>query len=154
MARPAKAVSVTSGVIKKEDKEARRAIENAIKGGGGELLVPPDDMTESQREIFMHIRDSLSAAQILGEIHVYALTRLAIIIDRLNYLEDKARKTPSLIYDKQFISAQHEYNTQFVRLCNEFCLTPQSMAKMAVSTVKAVSKKQTLSSLLQDDDDE
>ena len=151
MGRPAKAMAVKDGAMVKEDQKARLDIEKILKCGES-ALDAPEELTPGQKSVYDYLNEKLSVTGVIGEIHSFALVRLAICIDRLNRLEQDARKKPDLIYNKDFISAQREYTRQFEKMCSEFCMTPQSMAKMSLAAMKVQApEKKTLGEILQED---
>lgn len=150
MGRPAKAVGLKDGQMTNADQKARLDIEKMLKCGDS-ALEAPDELTPGQKKAYDWYKEKLEAAGVIGELHTFALVRLAVVVDRLNKLEQDARRKPDLIYDKDFISAQREYSRQFEKLCAEFCLTPQSMAKMSLAVMKTQEpKRQTLADILRE----
>lgn len=151
MGRPAKAINSQTGDMAKADQKARLDIEKILKGGES-ALDAPSELTPGQKTVYDYLKTKLESAGVIGELHTFALVRLSIAIDRLNRLEQDARKKPDLIYDKDFLSAQREYSRQFKELCSEFCLTPQSMAKMSLAVLKAETpQKKTLRDILSEE---
>jgi phage terminase small subunit len=60
-----------------------------------------------------------------------------------------------MLLDKTLMQTRDRYARDFIRLCNEFCMSPQSRAKLSISTVKpGQEKKKTLMELLNEDDEE
>ena len=154
MARPAKAVATKTGKIGNEEQHQRFQIENKLRGGR-EKLVPPLYLTDDQMKIFDYIMAELEEADILGNLDLFVLSQTAICVDRVQKLEKQINDDPDLIRNNAFMAGKDKYSKDFFRCCNELCLSPQSRAKLSISTVKPGSKKKkTIMDLLSEDDDE
>lgn len=152
MARPAKAVSSKSGQITKAEKGVRAAIESTLKGGDD--LTPPDYLTEDQIKIYNFILSQLEESKLLGQLDVFILSRTAVTIDRLQYMDQRAAENPDLLFSNSFRLAQSQASQEFFRCCNELCLSPQARAKLSISAVKAQEPKKTLMDLINAEDTE
>lgn len=154
MARPAKAVATKSGKIGNEEQQQRLQIENKLKGGR-EKLVPPPYLTDDQMRIFNYIMTELEESDILGNLDLFVLSHTAICVDRVQKLEKQINDNPDLIRNNAFMAGKDKYSKDFFRCCNELCLSPQSRAKLSISTVKpGAEKKKTIMDLLNEDDDD
>ena len=154
MGRPAKAVATKTAKISKDETEQRLQIEDQLRGDT-DKLVPPLYLTEKQIEIFNYILTELETAKVLGNLDLFALSQLSICVDRMQQIEDQINQNMDLILESKLMSARDRYARDFIRLCNEFCMSPQSRAKLSISTVKpGQEKKKTLMELLNEDDDE
>lgn len=154
MARPAKAVATKSGKIGNEEQQQRLQIENKLKSGR-EKLVPPLYLTDDQMMIFNYIMTELEEADILGNLDLFVLSQTAICVDRVQKLEKQINADPDLIRNNAFMAGKDKYSKDFFRCCNELCLSPQSRAKLSISTVKpGAEKKKTIMDLLNEDDDD
>ena len=154
MARPAKAIATKTGVITKEEERQRQEAEDRLRGNS-DKLIPPLYLTEAQVEIFNYILAELETAKVLGNLDLFALSQLSICVDRMQQIEDQINQNMDLILENKLMSARDRYARDFIRLCNEFCMSPQSRAKLSISTVKpGQEKKKTLMELLNEDDDE
>lgn len=154
MARPAKAIATKTGKINGQEQEQRLLVENTLRGKK-DKLVPPLYLTDDQMAIFNYILDELATADILGNLDLYILSQAAICVDRLQKLEDQINKDPSLIRNTAFMAGKDKYSKDFFRACNELCMSPQSRAKLSISTVKpGAEKKKTIMDLLNEDDEE
>ncbi len=153
MARPAKSVTTKTGQITKAEKEARTKVEKALKGGDD--LTPPPYLTKSQVEVYNFILGQLEESNLLGQIDVFILSRAAVTIDRLKYMDQRAAKDPDLLFDNSFRLAQTQASSEFFRCCNELCLSPQARAKLSISAAKSQEpKKKTLMDLINAEDEE
>ena len=152
MARPAKAVATKTGKIGNEEQQQRLQIESKLKGGR-EKLVPPLYLTDDQMQIFNYIMDELEEANILGNLDLFVLSQTAICVDRVQKLEKEINDNPDLIRNNAFMAGKDKYSKDFFRCCNELCLSPQSRAKLSISTIKpGAEKKKTIMDLLNEDD--
>lgn len=146
MGRPAKVLSAGSHAMTNADKAIRQEVEDTMRGDG-DALVCPDYLTPDQRAIFEYLLDNLKDKRVLGNLDLYALTQLAIVTDRITQLEKDGNDNPELIYDKGFMAARRQYSNDFLKFCTEFCLSPQSRAKLSVTQVKQT-KQQSLMDML------
>lgn len=154
MGRPAKAVATKTGKIGTEEQQRRLQIEDSLRVGT-DKLIPPLYLTEDQMAIFNYIMGELAEANILGNLDLYVLSQTAICIDRVQKLEKQINDDPDLIRNNAFMAGKDKYSKDFFRCCNELCLSPQSRAKLSISTVKpGTEKKKTIMDLLNEDDDE
>lgn len=131
MARPAKSIDVQSGGISSETAQERRDIENKLKGESSEV-VPTFELSERQTEIFNRIKSMFDKVGLLGELDCYVLTEGAVVIDRLNQIEEHLNEHPDLLFDREICNTRKEYMQNFFRICNELSLSPQSRAKMGI----------------------
>ena len=154
MARPAKAIAAKTAKISKDETEQRLQIEGQLRGKS-DKLIPPLYLTESQVEIFNYVLTELDEAKVLGNLDLFALSQLAICVDRIQQIEKQINENTDLILENKFMQSRDRYARDFIRLCNEFCMSPQSRAKLSISTVKpGQEKKKTLMDLLNEDDGE
>lgn len=154
MGRPAKAVAAKTAKISRDETEQRLQIEDKLRGGT-DKLVPPLYLTDAQVEIFNYVLAELDEAKILGNLDLFALSQLSICVDRMQQLEKQINENIDLLLESKLMQAREKYSRDFLRLCNEFCMSPQSRAKLSISTVKpGQEKKKTLMELLNEDDEE
>lgn len=153
MARPAKARATKTGHTTRTEDEQRLATENQLRGNADKLL-PPGYLTESQVDIFEFVLNELEEAKILGNLDVFALAQLAVCTDRLRKIEESVNQNIGLIENTKLMASRDRYAKDFLRLINEFCLSPQSRAKLSISALKPTEKKKTLMDLINEDDGE
>jgi P27 family predicted phage terminase small subunit len=157
MARPAKSVNTKVGGMSNEEKTNRLSKENAIKGKSDDLTTPPKHLTDDQIVIYQNILENLKEANILGNLDIYVLAETAIVIDRMQKIEEDINSDSSLIYNKDLMTSQDKLFKQFARLCNELSLSPQSRAKLALTATQNEANEAKISirnALIDDDDDE
>ena len=154
MARPAKAVATKTAKISREETEQRLQIEDQLRGKTDKLL-PPLYLTEDQVAIFNYVLEELDEAKVLGNLDLFSLSQLAICVDRMQKIEDQINQNPRDMIDKNLMTTRDRYSRDFLRLINEFCMSPQSRAKLSISTVKpGQEKKKTLMDILNEDDED
>ena len=154
MARPAKAIATKTGIITKEEEKQRQETEDRLRGNA-DKLVPPLYLTSEQVEIFNYILTELEEAKILGNLDLFALSQLSICVDRMQEIERMVNEDKNYLADNKMMQTRDRYARDFLRLCNEFCMSPQSRAKLSISTIKpGQEKKKTLMELLNEDEDE
>lgn len=137
MARPAKSIKSQTGHITNAEEELRLLTEARVKGGS-EKLVAPEELTDKQKEIFNYILSELKASEILGNLDIYVLKYAAIVMDRMDYMEQEISKDPTLLFDTKFMGTKDKYSKDFFRCCNELSLSPQARAKLSISNVNAL----------------
>lgn len=130
MGRPAKAVDTQSSNLTADERAARKASEDALRGKSDKIK-PPVFLTKRQKSIFQNIVKELKSIGILGNLDVYVLAQGAIVIDRVREIEDQINQEPLLLSDSKFMAAKDKYAKEFWRFCSEMCLSPQSRAKIA-----------------------
>lgn len=153
MARPAKSTAVKTGAITKEEESMRAEREKAITGSS-DNLDPPEYLTDKQKSVFEFIKSNLSESGILGNLDIAVLSNASIAIERLQAIETMINDDPELLRDNKIMASQDRYFRQFARYCNELCLSPQSRAKLALtSTQTEMSKKpKTIMDVLSSDE--
>lgn len=114
----------------KDEIEKRIESEERLKGKA-DKLEPLKHLNKNQIEIFNYIKNELEESKLLGNLDVWILSRTAIAIDRLNILDEKVNKNPSLMLNKQINSAIDKYEKIFNKGMSELSLSPQSRAKLS-----------------------
>lgn len=140
MGRPAKAITVASGARTQDEIRVREQVEQSIKSGGAP--VPPEHLTEAQKEVFNEIVDGLRDADILGKLDVYTLEATAVAIVAVRELNQMIENDPQLLFSRQLIGARSKYQSEYWRGCNELCLSPQARAKLGAVTAQAIKAKE------------
>lgn len=154
MARPAKAMAVSTQKISKEERENREETEKKIKGKSNKLK-PPKYLNDRQKKVFKFILNELKESDILGNLDVFVLSQTAIAIERLESLEKQANEDASLLISNSFKSTRDMYSKDFFRCCNELCLSPQARAKISIVGAKDAGKdKKSIMDILGDDEDD
>lgn len=143
-----KPIRQATGARTKEEIAAREKTEQKLKGKP--LIRVPASLTKNQKKIFRFVLDQLASVQTLGKIDIPVVTQYARCADRLNELERQIDQDPTFLLDKNVTSIQDRYFKQFIRLCGELGLSPQSRAKLAISLIEK-EKKSTIGDLFNDD---
>ena len=141
MARPTKSARVLSECSQTKD-EINARIENEEKLKGKSEVHPTQQLTENQLVIFNFIKSELEESKLLSGLDSFLLTLFSITADRLQFIEDKINKKPSLAFNKDLISSKKAYTADFLRCCNELSLSPQSRAKLGNINLQAEQEKQ------------
>lgn len=150
MGRPAKPVALQSANLTKEQRQQREDAENRIAPDATAVKLPTMALTERQRKIRKRIVKELRS--VLKNADRFIIDQAAIAIDRLQSLEEKINEDDEIVFSKNFISVKRQYFSEFVRLCNELSLSPQSRAKLA--NAQAVEDENPLRGLIGDDNDD
>ena len=129
MARPAKPIELQSRHNTKADIEKRKKEQNKMKGNAVNVK-PPYPLSKEQKKIFGKIKDIYQKTDILGELDCYILAEAAVVIDRLQQLEQMINNDVELLTDKDIMSIRKGYTQDYYRICNELGLSPQSRAKL------------------------
>lgn len=152
MGRPAMSVSVTAKHLTESEKNIKIETEENLKGST-DKLIPPDDLSTPQKDIFRYIVDCLKESGILGNLDVFVLTECSICIDRMREIEKQINENPKMMTSNVLLNAKEKYTKNFFRCCNELCLSPQARAKMANINVQAHQNGENpLLKLLMEDD--
>lgn len=133
MARPSKSAKVLHPRSQTKDEiKARVEVEDELKGNL-DSLEPSSRLNANQRKIFRQIVEGLKASRILGNLDIHSLEMGCITIDRLQAIEKEINRDFSNIYNRELMAAKGKYSTDFFKFCQEFCLSPQSRAKMGIA---------------------
>lgn len=142
MGRPCKSAKVLTDCSQTKE-EIQERIENEEKlKGKADKISPPDYLNSNQVDLFNYIKKELEESKLLSNLDIYILSKCVIAIDRLQLIESKINKNPSLLLQSQFMSNKKSYDNDFFRCCNELSLSPQSRAKLAnINSLSAVEKE-------------
>ena len=143
MARPTKSVATRTGHMSKKDIDTRLEYEAKLRGDADKIR-PPSFLTLPQRKIFKGLIDYLMPAGLLGNIDVHIVAQAAVTINRVQECERIINET-GLVDDEGNINPQIKiksgYMSEFFRICNELCLSPQARAKIAHINANAEAEK-------------
>lgn len=131
LARPCKSAKVLTECSQTKEEINTRIEKEQLIRGHADNIIPSMELTESQQILFYFIVDELKASEILSNLDKFLLTKAAIAIDRLHYIEKLVNQKPKLLFNKDVMSKKDTYDKDFYRCCNELCLSPQSRAKIA-----------------------
>lgn len=143
MARPTKSVATRTGHMSKKDIDARIEYEAKLKGNSDKIK-PPSFLTLPQRRIFKGLVEYLMPAGILGNIDIYIVAQAAITINRVQECEQIINETGLVDAEGNInpqIKIKSGYMSEFFRICNELCLSPQARAKLANINATAEAEK-------------
>lgn len=147
MARPAKLIETQTRHNTKDEVEKRKKAEEMLRGTG--TSSPPYPLSNSQLDIFNRIKTVYEDTNLLGELDGFILAEAAVVIDRLQQLEQMINNNSSLLLDNDVMRIRKEYTQNFFRICNELSLSPQSRAKIgSIAVNKAEEKNDTLLQIL------
>lgn len=144
--RPAKSANVTAKNLSNSDRTERVHVEEELRGKR-DCLEPPDWLTARQKELFGFIVNELKEADILGNLDIFVLTQFVIAMDRIMTIENKINKSPSLLHDKDLMSAKDKYSKDLYRCISELSLSPQARAK--IGTLNLAKRKKEADPVLQ-----
>ena len=136
MARPAKSAKVLTECSQtKAEINARIEFENSV-GGGSDKIEPPARLTQRQAEIFGGVVELMKASDVLRNADIEIIARYAFILDKIISIEADMNTDTELLYNKDTVSAYSKYMQIYFRCCNELSLSPQSRAKLAITSTK------------------
>ena len=159
MARPAKSIKTNSQKMSKKDRKEREEKENELRGNN-ENIKPFKYLNKRQKAIFKDILKNLNK-DILSNLDNYLLNQTAITIERLEaiekrineanlFLSNSGKDSLDVIEITKLKAARDMYSKDFFRCCNELSLSPQSRAKLSIST--PTEKKKSLFDSLNEED--
>ena len=155
MARPAKSITIKTGLMTKDEINKRLEYEMKLKGESDNIR-PPSFLTPKQNEFFEGIVNYLEPSGILSNLDIYILAQTAITIDRIQTCEAHINENGVVDLEgnaNPHIKIKNSYMKEFFRLCNELSLSPQSRAKLAnMNYVAETEKTDPLLSILGGDD--
>ena len=155
MARPCKVIDSQSRHNTKEEKEKRKAAEEALKCNSDKIAEPPKYLNDNQKEIYKYIIVELTDTEILNNLDVFILCTCAVAVERLQFIESKINKNENLIVNKDLMATKDKYSKDLYRCCNELSLSPQSRAKLgSLALHNKENKEDLLLKILSEDDEE
>ena len=131
MSRKAKSTEAGEKHLTIAEREVRDQA-NRVLGGGTEKIVPPEYLTDSQRDIFNYVVDGMKAAKFFGNMDLFLLTQYAICVDRLTDIECQQNEDLELKYDKSLMSARKTYSADFLKYGLELGLSPTARARVGI----------------------
>jgi P27 family predicted phage terminase small subunit len=130
MGRPAKAAKTLSFHVTNDEKAARIAAENALRGKNDKITAP-GWLNAGQRKVFNCVVEEMSGGGLLGNVDVYVLTAFAVATERVFALEKEINEQGgAACCNKDLIFARNSYYKDFWRGANELSLSPQARAKI------------------------
>jgi P27 family predicted phage terminase small subunit len=142
VARPCKSAKLLTDYSQtKGEIEHRVMVEEKLRGKTGKL-VPPEHLTDEQADIFSQVVKVLEKAKILGAADTFLLERFAVVIQRLRWIDGRINDDPELLANKTLLRARKELMADFMKICTELSLSPQSRAKIGNLSLQAEQAKQ------------
>ncbi len=134
MAKPNVSVKVTSKMMSRKDKRIREEVEDSLKGKPLSCRVPKT-LNVGQRKVYRWLFKLLAPSDMLSELDVKTLANAAIIINRLDRIDEMINAKENNLFDKTLLAARKEYFNQYLQICKELCLSPSARAKMGTLAV-------------------
>ena len=78
----------------------------------------------------------MKGSDVLKNGDVEIIARYAFCLDRIIDIEADMNSDYDLMYDKDAVAAYSKYMQIYFRCCNELSLSPQSRAKLAITSTK------------------
>lgn len=140
MVRPSKPLEVTSKHFTKKEIQERKEQADRLKGSSDNITASYY-LVDRQAEVFEWLVQEMSASGILTNLDSVALSAYAFAIVQFENLNDMANRNPDNLFDKNFLQARNQFIQELKRYDTEFCMTPQSRAKMVNATVNKKEKE-------------
>ena len=129
MARPTTSAKLIKGAMTKNNKAIRLAVENRFRGDRYDETVP-EEFDDEETRAYLWLCEVLRPADVLGEPDRHTMKLAAITIARLERLDQMAREDPDLLLDKYYNGARNGYISQYLKFCQQLCLSPGARAKV------------------------
>ena len=130
MARNTIPVNLSRMHLTKQEKAARLAKENQLRGRPLDLTIP-EELTEEEAAAFIWLQTVLEPADLLGEPDRETVKLAAISIARLKMIDNMIRNDPELLTNKNINAVRNKYIEQYFSLCGELCLSPAARSKIS-----------------------
>jgi phage terminase small subunit len=140
MARPSKAVGAMSKHLTKEEKMSRLEQESRLKGSSDNIS-PSYYLIDRQAELFDWLVSEMEASGMLSNLDSPNLSAFAFALAQLEHVNDMINRNPDNLFDKSVLQARGQLIKEVQRFTNEFCLSPQSRAKMGNANIAAKEKE-------------
>jgi phage terminase small subunit len=141
LVRPSKPINANNKHLTKKEILERSEQENRLKGNS-DNVTPSYYLVDRQEEVFNWLVSEMSASGILSNLDSVALSAYSFAIVQFENLNDMANRNPENLFDKQFLQARNQFIQELKRYDTEFCMTPQSRAKMGNATITKKEKEQ------------
>ena len=113
----------------KNEKTIRLAVENRFRGERYDETVP-EEFDDDEARAYEWLCNVLRPADVLGEPDRHTMKLAAITIARLERLDQMAREDPELLLNKFYNGARNGYIAQYLKFCQQLCLSPGARAKV------------------------
>jgi phage terminase small subunit len=141
MARPSKALGAMSKNLTKEERMLRQEQETRLKGAS-DNITPSYYLIDRQAELFDWLVSEMEASNMLSNLDSPNLSAFAFALAQLEHVNDMINRNPNNLFDKAVLQARGQLIKECQRFTNEFCLSPQSRAKMGNANIQAKEKAQ------------
>lgn len=141
MARPSKALGAMSKNLTKEERMLRQTQEDLLRGAD-DNIAPSYYLVDRQLEIFEWLVEEMEASKMLSNIDSPNLSAFAFALTQLEHINDMINRNPDNLFDKAVLQARAQLIKETQRFTNEFCLSPQSRAKMGNANIAKKEKAQ------------
>ena len=129
MARPTTSAKLIKGAMTKDARAVRVAVENRFRGERYDETVP-EEFDDDEARAYEWLCEVLRPADVLGEPDRHTMKLAAITIARLEKLDQMAREDPDLLLNKFYNGARNGYIAQYLKFCQQLCLSPGARAKV------------------------
>lgn len=155
MARPCKVIDSQSRHNTKEEIEKRKEAEESIKGNNNKITIPPDYLSDKEKNIYKYIVNELVDTNILTNLDVFILCKFVETIIQLYKLREIKSKNINAMIDSRVTALFKELNKDFYKCIEELSLSPQARAKLANLAVQNKEEKEDpLIKILKGEDDD
>ena len=134
MAKSNMSVKVTSKMMSAKDRKIRETVEDSLKGVALSGRAPKN-LTAPQAKIYRKLYKILLPSDMLSALDEKTLSNAAIIINRLDLIDEIINERVDNLYDRNLLAARKEYFNQYLQICKELCLSPSARAKMGTMAV-------------------
>lgn len=129
MGRPNIPVDTNSRKFSNVEKAIRKDTEQRLQGASDDIR-PAEYLNERQLEIFYNLLDEMHGANILSNLDAANLSAYAFALTQMEDINQMINDNPDKMYDKPFIMYRKQIIGELQKFTSEFCLSPQSRAKM------------------------
>lgn len=129
MARPSKPVTLSTGVITKEERERRIEQEKKLRGKNDKLK-PPSYMTSEAKKVFKWLIKETEEAQTFGNIDKFVLEQFANTYANYKEMEMMFHKEHDFEKRIKVGRLMKQFSDTLPRLYSELGLTPSTRAKL------------------------
>jgi P27 family predicted phage terminase small subunit len=125
--------------LSKEEIQLRKEQEARLRGGTDDIT-PSYYLDERQQEVFDWLVSELEASDMLSNLDSPNLSAFAFALVQLEHCNDMINRNPNNLFDKQLMSSREKLVKEVQRYTNEFCLSPQSRAKVGNANIQKKEK--------------
>lgn len=129
MGRPSKPVKTSLRAKTKKEKTIRVEVESKMQAG--ELPAnPPEMLNEEQAGIYTWLYNTLQPTGYMSALDTEILIQGSIIMERLRSIDREINADRARIMESKYRTARDMYYKQFLKICEQLCMSPQARAKM------------------------